>query len=900
MKLILRAVFAMLFLSGIVCAGIATESLKIARVGKVVDAQGICGLQPKLQERWTPIAEGGLSLNPGDWLRTDPRGANALQGRLGSGGKFILGPGGLVEVVADGNIRLVRGELEITPPEKADLHLQLPGVKPQRIAATSVFRVQDEQATKLMQEPNWLKAFKGAVTTESMGALLAKVDGRDLPLTLGNHKVTVDIRDQIARTVIEESFVNHTSGTLEGVFHFPLPQDASISGFGMWIGNELVEADVVEKQRAREIYETILRERRDPGLLEWAGGNIFKARVFPIFGHSEKRIKITYTQVLPMKDGRYRYSYALQSEMLKQHPLRELAVNVRIHSALPLKSVACPTHEARISQTAQSAQIEFAAQEYTPSRDFEVEIETDARGREAVLVPHRRGDDGYFLLLVSSPDAGGDWQRTLIPDGPPLDVILAADTSASMDRGQREAQDQFIAALLGSLGAKDRCRLVAADVDCAWFRDGEDFSVTEKETAAAREFLTARPSLGWTDMERTFSNILARATAKTLIIYVGDGIGTTGDADPVRIAQALKRLHKGVGTVHAVATGSSFEPGILKALAGMGGGSFRRIEGRNGPQTAALALLGEIAQPVIRDLALEFKGLRAARVYPEVLPNVCAGQQQIVLGRYLPEGRDQAGEVVVSGTRDGKPVRFKAAVLLKDAESGNEFIPRLWARRYLDALLEQGQTQTIKDEIIALSEDYNLMTPYTSFLVLESDEDRERFKVKRRFTMRDGERFFAEGRDAATLELRQKQILAAGQWRQDLRRNTLRELLELGRDPAAWESLVSLDGSGISSGRAMMLGKTAGGRMGAGGAGREIGTYTEAFAIKGLSGGFAGDDQSESGAAGEELDSIFGEEKESDAPGEPVNEPKAEVMFKEARDDLKPEPGPEFKKQRAI
>jgi hypothetical protein len=177
-----------------------------------------------------------------------------------------------------------------------------------------------------------------------------------LPLTLGYHKITVDIRDQIARTVIEESFVNHTDSTLEGVFYFPLPQEASISGFGMWIGDELVEADVVEKQRAREIYETILRERRDPGLLEWTGGYIFKARVFPIFAHSEKRIKITYTQVLPMQGNRYRYSYALQSEMLKQHPLRELALNVKIYSELPLKNVSCATHEARVSRTNNSAQ----------------------------------------------------------------------------------------------------------------------------------------------------------------------------------------------------------------------------------------------------------------------------------------------------------------------------------------------------------------------------------------------------------------------------------------------------------------------------------------------------------------------------------------------------------------
>src|SRR4029453_775540 len=119
-----------------------------------------------------------------------------------------------------------------------------------------------------------LLGFKGATANESLGSLVAKVDGRDVPLSVGYHKVNVEVRDQIARTTIEESFVNHTDGTLEGVFHFPLPQDASIAGFGMWIGNELVEADVVKKQRPREIYETILREPRDPGLLEWAGGNI--------------------------------------------------------------------------------------------------------------------------------------------------------------------------------------------------------------------------------------------------------------------------------------------------------------------------------------------------------------------------------------------------------------------------------------------------------------------------------------------------------------------------------------------------------------------------------------------------------------------------------------------------
>ena len=126
-------------------------------------------------------------------------------------------------------------------------------------------------------------------------------------------------------------------------------------------------ADIVEKQRAREIYEEILRERRDPGLLEWSGGNLFKARVFPIEAHSEKRIKITYTQVLPLRGDRYRYSYALQSEMLKQHPLRELSIDVKINSVMPLAKVSSPTHPVPTrSDEPFGPRREFSAQEYTP------------------------------------------------------------------------------------------------------------------------------------------------------------------------------------------------------------------------------------------------------------------------------------------------------------------------------------------------------------------------------------------------------------------------------------------------------------------------------------------------------------------------------------------------------
>jgi hypothetical protein len=281
-------------------------------------------------------------------------------------------------------MRLHYGEVKITGGKSARGAFELLGPGKQTIAIkpgeSAHYRVDREsQLARVAKQPVWLAGFEGSSNNESIGSLICNIDGRSGQLSVGFHKVKVEIRDQIARTTIEESFVNHTGTRLEDVFHFPLPQDASISGFGMWINGELIEADVVEKQRAREIYETILREKRDPGLLEWTGGNIFKARVFPILPHSEKRIKIVYTQVLPLRANRYRYSYALASEMLQKTPLRELSLEVLIYSALPLKKVSCSTHEVRTQQTLHSASVEFSAQEYTPTRDFEVVCEVDAQ-----------------------------------------------------------------------------------------------------------------------------------------------------------------------------------------------------------------------------------------------------------------------------------------------------------------------------------------------------------------------------------------------------------------------------------------------------------------------------------------------------------------------------------------
>ena len=764
---------------------------KDGRIGQITETQGLVQIRPQAYSRWTPVS-GPTILKPGDWIRTDARGANAATIQLTSGYRLIPGPGSLIEVVNPHSVVLHNGEANFSSGAAADKPLELSAGGDAKISiepkATRHFEVDgDRQLVRRDDQPKWLAGFLGTTNDESIGSLITKIDGRDVPLTIGYHKVKVEIRDQIARTTIEESFVNHTNTRLEGQFHFPLPQDSSISGFGMWINGELIEADVVEKQRAREIYETILRERRDPGLLEWAGGNIFKARVFPIEPHSEKRIKITYTQVLPMRANKYKYSYALRSEMLQKTPLRELSLDVQVASALPLKSVTCATHTVRTDLTDHAASVEFSAQEFTPERDFEIVCEVDHKGSDVVVVPHQRGDDGYFLAQLTPPSPEGSWQRDILPDGDPVKLLLVCDTSGSMDRQTRKTQQEFVATILSALGKKDRFNIASCDVDTQWF-SGDAMAADPDSIDKVSQWLDDRPSLGWTDLDR-MAEVVAKqlqnqdAGQKTHVIYVGDGIATARDANPQAAAARLRRAFADVkdATFHSVSIGSSFESGVLQALASVGGGSVRQIDGEQTAQRTALELLNEMMQPGLTDLKVEFRGIEVAAVYPQRLPNLAAGTQQILVGRYLPTGENQSGEIVITGKRNGEPVRYASRITMDSADTSNSFIPRLWARKQLDFLLEQGSNSFIQDDVIALSEEFHIMTPYTSLLVLETDEDRERFGVKRRFQMRDGERFFAEGRSKASFELLQKQMKAAGNWRLQLRQQVLRELALLGR-----------------------------------------------------------------------------------------------------------------------
>src|SRR5262245_32976756 len=180
---------------------------------------------------------------------------------------------------------------------------------------------------------------------------------------------------------------------------------------------------------------------------------------------------------------------------------------------------------------------------------------------------------------------------------------------------QLEAARLFVTSLLESLGERDRFQLATFDVEAAWASPAAVPATAENRTRAL-DHLAARRALGWSDFEKAFGEASARARPGTHVVYVGDGIPGRGDADPGALAGRLRQLYRGSGTFHAVAVGSTRELIVLRAIAGLGGGSLRQVVDGAAAAGAAGDLLRELGAPALKSIQLEWSGVQVARQYP--------------------------------------------------------------------------------------------------------------------------------------------------------------------------------------------------------------------------------------------------------------------------------------------
>src|ERR1043166_2283880 len=223
------------------------------------------------------------------------------------------------------------------------------------------------------------------------------------PMEVSYVKVNTRINDQIAVTSVDQEFYNPNPSRLEGTFVFPVLKGAHIDKFTMEIDGKQAEAELLSADKARHIYEDIVRKLKDPALLEYEGRDVFKVRIFPIEPNSRKRITLSYTQLLKADDGLASYVLPLNTEKFSSKPIKRVSVKVELESKRPLKSIYSPSHTVEIKRSGPNKAVAgYEASDVQPDTDFALYFAPEKDDIGVNLLTHRvSGAEGYFLLLAS-------------------------------------------------------------------------------------------------------------------------------------------------------------------------------------------------------------------------------------------------------------------------------------------------------------------------------------------------------------------------------------------------------------------------------------------------------------------------------------------------------------------
>jgi Ca-activated chloride channel family protein len=562
------------------------------------------------------------------------------------------------------------------------------------------------------------------------------------PLEVSFVKVNTRVNDQVAVTSVDEEFYNPNQARLEGTFVFPVPKGAHLDKFAMEIDGKKVEAEMLSSDKARHLYEDIVRKLRDPALLEYADRDLFKVRIFPIEPNSRKRISLSYTQLLKDDNGLVSYSLPLSTEKFSRQPLKSVSVKVDIETKRPLKSIYSPSHTVEIKRDgSQRATAGYEANNVQPDADFALYFAPEKGEIGVNLLSYKPGgEDGYFLLLAS-PGLDVPEQRVVAKD-----IVFVLDTSGSMAGKKLDQAKKALLFCVENLNEGDRFELIRFSTEVEPLFN-QLVAADKANRERAETFVKDLKPMGATAIDDALRKALALRSAKPeegssssssadrpfVIIFLTDGMPTIGVTDPDQIVANLKKENDGRTRIFCFGIGIDVNAHLLDRITEQTRAASQYVLPDEDLEVKVSNFFSKIKDPVLANPTLQFTGdIRANKLYPSPLPDLFKGEQLVLVGRYTGQG---AAAVVIEGTVNGKTRKFTYDVKASGDSTENEFIPRLWATRRVGYLLDEirlhGENSELRDEVTELARKYAIVTPYTAYLILE-DEGRRNVPLANR------------------------------------------------------------------------------------------------------------------------------------------------------------------------
>jgi len=539
-----------------------------------------------------------------------------------------------------------------------------------------------------------------------------------VPLYIERHRVEVKIDNQAARTKIDQIFANENPVVLEGEYIFPLPNDASVSSFAMYVDGKRVEAELLTADKARKIYESIVRQKRDPALLEYLGSRAFRARIFPIPANGEKRVQLEYSQILKVDSGIAKYVYPLNTEKFSPRPVNDVAITVAIESKQSIKGVYSPSHKVDIHRKDDHhANISYEGSKVKSDRDFLCYYTLSEKDFGIDLIAQRDDDeDGYFMLLIAPKQATDD------SDVIKKDILFVFDKSGSMSGEKIKQAKEALRFCINSLNDGDKFNVISFSTEVESLSE-KLLNVNPENQKKAMGFIKNLEAVGGTNINEALLTALKEkpdVQRPMMIVFLTDGIPTVGETDVSTIAKNIQKANEKKARLFAFGVGYDVNTMLLDKLSYTNFGVSQYVLPEEDIEVTISSFYTKISKPVLANLKIDTSDIKVKELYPKTLSDLFFGSQLVLLGRYK-----NSGDTVIklTGEVNGKEHSFENEVKFPQRDDSHEFLPRLWAQRKVAYLVDEirlhGENDELKDEIIKLSKKYGIMTPYTSFLAQE-------------------------------------------------------------------------------------------------------------------------------------------------------------------------------------
>lgn len=529
----------------------------------------------------------------------------------------------------------------------------------------------------------------------------------------------VVIDGQKARCTLKYVIYNPGNSDIEVDFLAPLPQGGTVTGLMLFDGKREMPGNVYNKDEAWQIYRDIVASLKDPALLEYAGRDTFRARIFPVPAKGRQTLELSFDYLVPKNDGLTGFSFPLAGPMtLNRRPAQDIHIVVK--DSPGLAGLYTPSVAADIKHEAgQDAVVTYQSEKAPVPDKFQLYFQGDAGAVGGLILSHKpdKDDDGFFLFLADpalDPKAQIEAAKN---------VIFVLDKSGSMSGAKFSQATEALRFILERLNERDNFNLVDYSGHISSWQP-ELMAMTPENRKAALAYVDNLRSGGNTHIEGALKEafrMVSDPKAPNYVIFLTDGQPTSGETNEMRLAEIAAKANPQNGArLFSFGVGYDVNARLLDRLSSQAGGTTVFVNPDENLEAKLASFFARITTPALTRPQLK-GALALNRVMPQELPDLFIGQQLVVVGRY-PKGGETA--FTLTGRQDDKDQTFTYKVKLAEGPSPDgAFIASIWAQRRIGEIIDEldlkGHSQELVDELVQLSKKYGILTPYTSFLALE-------------------------------------------------------------------------------------------------------------------------------------------------------------------------------------